>query len=97
MIVTLEDEMNRELPTSIDLYKTVRQNIYSILLNLNKLKIIHDNQKEKGKLYWAPILHVCIFTSVLGLKAWSRRGNGRVMHKRSFCLFASVLSLFLIW
>ena len=49
MVVTLEDEQNRELPTSIDLYRPIRQTIYSVLLNLNKLKIIHDTQnKDKG-------------------------------------------------
>ena len=46
MVVMLEDEMSRELPTSVDLYKPVRQAVYSVLLNLNKLKIIHDNQSK---------------------------------------------------
>jgi len=49
MVVSLEDEANRELPTSMDLFRPIRQTVYSVLLNLNKLKIIHDNQsKEKG-------------------------------------------------
>ena len=49
MVVTLEDDLSRELPTSIDLYRPIRQTIYSVLLNLNKLKIINDTQnKEKG-------------------------------------------------
>ena len=50
MVVTLEDDTSRELPTSIDLYRPIRQTIYSVLLNLNKLKIMHDTQKpDKGK------------------------------------------------
>ena len=50
MVVTLEDDTSRELPTSIDLYRPIRQTIYSVLLNLNKLKIINDTQsKDKGK------------------------------------------------
>lgn len=50
MVVSIEDEANRELPTSMDLYRPIRQTVYSVLLNLNKLKIIHDNQnKEKSK------------------------------------------------
>ena len=46
MVVTLEDDTSRELPTSIDLYRPIRQTIYSVLLNLNKLKIMHDTQKQ---------------------------------------------------
>jgi hypothetical protein len=49
MTVTLEDEAYRELPTSMDLFRAVRQTVYSVLLNLNKLKIVHENQgKNKG-------------------------------------------------
>ncbi|XP_025108556.1 constitutive coactivator of PPAR-gamma-like protein 1 homolog isoform X2 [Pomacea canaliculata] len=48
--VILEDETNRELPSYIDLYRPIRQTIYSVLFNLNKLKIIHENtHKEKGE------------------------------------------------
>lgn len=47
--VSLEDEASRELPTAAELYKPIRQSVYSVLFNLNKLKIIHENQvKEKG-------------------------------------------------
>ena len=50
--VSLEDEASRELPTAAELYKPIRQTVYSVLLNLNKLKIIYENQvKEKGKLW----------------------------------------------
>ena len=48
--VILEDDATRELPSYIDLYRPVRQSIYSVLLNLNKQKIVHEIQnKEKGK------------------------------------------------
>ncbi|XP_052283833.1 constitutive coactivator of PPAR-gamma-like protein 1 isoform X2 [Dreissena polymorpha] len=47
MVVSLEDEANRELPTSMDLFRAVRQTTFSVLLNLNKLKIIHDNQLQE--------------------------------------------------
>ena len=50
--VSLEDEASRELPTAAELYKPIRQTVYSVLFNLNKLKIIYENQvKEKGKLW----------------------------------------------
>ena len=48
--VTLEDESSRELPSYVDLYRPIRQTIYSVLFNLNKLKIVHENTyKEKGE------------------------------------------------
>ncbi|XP_046542627.1 constitutive coactivator of PPAR-gamma-like protein 1 isoform X2 [Haliotis rubra] len=48
--VILEDDTNRELPSYIDLYRPIRQTVYSVLFNLNKLKIIHENQsKEQGE------------------------------------------------
>ncbi|KAL8608817.1 hypothetical protein ACOMHN_051422 [Nucella lapillus] len=48
--VTMEDEMSCELPSYVDLYRPVRQTIYSVLLNLNKMKIVHENTyKEKGE------------------------------------------------
>lgn len=51
--VSLEDEASRELPTAAELYKPIRQSVYSVLFNLNKLKIIHENQvKEKGMLIY---------------------------------------------
>ena len=47
--VILEDDTNRELPSYIDLFRPIRQTVYSVLFNLNKLKIMHDNQnKERG-------------------------------------------------
>lgn len=46
----MEDDMSRELPSYVDLYRPVRQTIYSVLFNLNKLKIVHENTyKEKGE------------------------------------------------
>ena len=48
--VTLEDESSRELPSYVDLYRPIRQTIYSVLFNLNKLKIVHENTyREKGE------------------------------------------------
>ncbi|XP_076448160.1 constitutive coactivator of PPAR-gamma-like protein 1 homolog [Babylonia areolata] len=48
--VTMEDETSRELPSYVDLYRPVRQTIYSVLFNLNKMKIVHENSyKEKGE------------------------------------------------
>ncbi|WAR26221.1 F120A-like protein [Mya arenaria] len=52
MVVSLEDEGNRELPTSMDLFRPIRQTVYSVLLNLNKLKIIHDNQLQETVKEW---------------------------------------------
>lgn len=47
--VCLEDDVTRELPSYVELYRPVRQTLYSVLFNLNKLKIIHENQnKDKG-------------------------------------------------
>lgn len=47
--VTLEDDVSRELPTGVELYRPIRQTVYSVLFNLNKQKIIHDNQsKDQG-------------------------------------------------
>lgn len=55
--VSLEDEASRELPTAAELYKPIRQSVYSVLFNLNKLKIIHENQvKEKGMLIYDKIV-----------------------------------------
>lgn len=45
--VSLEDEASRELPTAAELYKPIRQSVYSVLFNLNKLKIIHENQVKE--------------------------------------------------
>ena len=46
----MEDENSRELPSYIDLYRPIRQTIYSVLFNLNKLKIVHENTyKDKGQ------------------------------------------------
>ncbi|XP_045164687.2 constitutive coactivator of PPAR-gamma-like protein 1 homolog isoform X2 [Mercenaria mercenaria] len=47
MVVTLEDESVREVPTSMDLFRSIRKTVYSVLLNLNKLKIVHENQGNK--------------------------------------------------
>lgn len=47
--VTLEDDISRELPTGVELYRPIRQTVYSVLFNLNKQKIIYDNQnKDQG-------------------------------------------------
>lgn len=47
--ICLEDDVTRDLPSYIELYRPVRQTLYSVLFNLNKLKIIHENQnKDKG-------------------------------------------------
>lgn len=46
MTVTLEDENYREVPPSIEAFRPVRQTIYSVLLNLNKLKIVHETQSK---------------------------------------------------
>ena len=48
MVVTLDDENSREFPTSVDMFKPIRQAVYSVLLNLNKLKYLHEQNKEKG-------------------------------------------------
>ena len=64
MVVTLEDESVREVPTSMDLFRSIRKTVYSVLLNLNKLKIVHENQGNKrgGKsavfnffVYWTSV------------------------------------------
>ncbi|ESO82329.1 hypothetical protein LOTGIDRAFT_223375 [Lottia gigantea] len=48
--VVLEDDTNRELPSYIDLFRPIRQTVYSVLFNLNKTKIIHEtSEKEKGE------------------------------------------------
>nr|KAG5700848.1 hypothetical protein BaRGS_024234 [Batillaria attramentaria] len=48
--VVMEDDASRELPSYVDLYRPIRQTIYSVLFNLNKLKIVHENTyKEKGE------------------------------------------------
>lgn len=47
MIVTLEDESVREVPTSMELFRAIRGTVYSVLLNLNKLKIVHENEGNK--------------------------------------------------
>lgn len=50
--VCLEEDVSRDLISYVELYRPVRQTLYSVLFNLNKLKIIHENQsKDKGKLY----------------------------------------------
>lgn len=47
MIVTLEDESVREVPTSMELFRAIRATVYSVLLNLNKLKIVHENEGNR--------------------------------------------------
>lgn len=60
--VTLEDDTSRELPSYVDLYRPVRQAIYSVLFNLNKLKIVHENTfKEKGKFDDIEFVLQCVF------------------------------------
>ncbi|KAK3608099.1 hypothetical protein CHS0354_004756 [Potamilus streckersoni] len=50
MYIPLEDDQSRELPSCMDFYRPIRQTVYSVLLNLNKHMIIHDNQgKDKDK------------------------------------------------
>lgn len=50
--VILEDDTTRELPSYVDLYRPLRQTIYSVLLNLNKQKIVHEIQnKDKRKFF----------------------------------------------
>ncbi|XP_059152250.1 constitutive coactivator of PPAR-gamma-like protein 1 homolog isoform X2 [Physella acuta] len=44
--VVLEDDTTRELPSYIDLYRPLRQTIYSVLLNLNKQKIVFEIQNK---------------------------------------------------
>uniref|UniRef100_A0A0L8FUX1 Uncharacterized protein n=1 Tax=Octopus bimaculoides TaxID=37653 RepID=A0A0L8FUX1_OCTBM len=47
--VCLEEDVSRDLISYVELYRPVRQTLYSVLFNLNKLKIIHENQsKDKG-------------------------------------------------
>ncbi|XP_050414572.1 constitutive coactivator of PPAR-gamma-like protein 1 [Patella vulgata] len=56
--VVLEDDTNRELPSYIDLYRPIRQTVYSVLFNLNKTKIIHetsDKEKGDGKCFDIPV------------------------------------------
>lgn len=82
--VSLEDEASRELPTAAELYKPIRQTVYSVLFNLNKLKIIYENQvKEKGKLWDTCtcgkeyLTFDCLY-STLGCKS---------IHEKWFCIF----------
>lgn len=50
--VILEDDTTRELPSYIDIYRPLRQTIYSVLLNLNKQKIVHDiHNKDKRECF----------------------------------------------
>ncbi|GFO23155.1 constitutive coactivator of ppar-gamma-like protein 1-like protein [Plakobranchus ocellatus] len=44
--VILEDDTTRELMSYIDVYRPLRQTIYSVLLNLNKQKIVHEIQNK---------------------------------------------------
>lgn len=69
--VALEDDIGHDLPTSVELYRPVRQTIYSVLFNLNKLKIIQETQKDKGGDFPGKGLEV-------NVKEWViRRGNTR--------------------
>ncbi|KAJ8301186.1 hypothetical protein KUTeg_020173 [Tegillarca granosa] len=69
--VALEDDIGHDLPTSVELYRPVRQTIYSVLFNLNKLKIIQESQKDKGGDFPGKGLEV-------NVKEWViRRGNTR--------------------
>ncbi|BFZ10311.1 hypothetical protein BsWGS_13352 [Bradybaena similaris] len=69
--VILEDDTTRELPSYIDLYRPLRQTVYSVLLNLNKQKIVHDiHNKDKSNLQQPD------FSAQV--KEWVvRRGSGR--------------------
>ncbi|XP_076469584.1 constitutive coactivator of PPAR-gamma-like protein 1 homolog [Babylonia areolata] len=74
--VTLEDEFSRDLPSYTDLYRPVRQTIYSVLFNLNKLKIVHENTyKEKGETAPARSFEVSV-KEYMPMKA-----NGRPVYK----------------
>ncbi|GFS19690.1 constitutive coactivator of PPAR-gamma-like protein 1-like protein [Elysia marginata] len=44
--VILEDDATRELNPYVDVYRPLRQTIYSVLLNLNKQKIVHEIQHK---------------------------------------------------
>ncbi|KAK3691038.1 hypothetical protein RRG08_049343 [Elysia crispata] len=44
--VILEDDATRELLSYIDVYRPLRSTIYSVLLNLNKQKIVHEIQNK---------------------------------------------------
>ena len=45
----LEDESSRDLPSCIDLYRPVRQNVYSILFDYNKRMLIYRNLLKEMK------------------------------------------------
>ncbi|KAL8620412.1 hypothetical protein ACOMHN_055493 [Nucella lapillus] len=74
--VTLEDEYSRELPSYTDLYRPVRQTIYSVLFNLNKQKIVHESAcKEKGETPSSRAFEQSV-------KEWMpQRANGRPVYK----------------
>ncbi|XP_012938515.1 constitutive coactivator of PPAR-gamma-like protein 1 isoform X1 [Aplysia californica] len=69
--VILEDDTTRELPSYIDLYRPLRQTIYSVLLNLNKQKIVHEIQNKDKPNVPQPDFSAQV-------KEWVvRRGSGR--------------------
>ncbi|XP_055881657.1 constitutive coactivator of PPAR-gamma-like protein 1 homolog isoform X2 [Biomphalaria glabrata] len=69
--VILEDDTTRELPSYIDLYRPLRQAIYSVLLNLNKQKIVHEIQNKEKVNVMQPDFSAQV-------KEWVvRRGSGR--------------------
>ncbi|KAH9504768.1 hypothetical protein Btru_061924 [Bulinus truncatus] len=69
--VILEDDTTRELPSYIDLYRPLRQSIYSVLLNLNKQKIVHEIQNKDKVNATQPDFSAQV-------KEWVvRRGSGR--------------------
>ena len=48
--VTLEDELGKELPLAVDLYRVIRQHVYAILFDLNKKKLIAQSAgNDPGK------------------------------------------------
>ena len=68
--ITLEEEANRELPSAIELYRPIRQNVYAVLHDLNKKRLIAKNNPSQlpGKNWYYFTFAVLICSGVLMLK-----------------------------